>query len=234
MKHLIETAGLSGLTRVDYDRVILDSTTDDVIIRSGYSNGHPYVDLGLPSGTLWATMNVGATSESDYGDYFQWGSTTPDTNGPCDWATAPFNNGSSSYDSVYFKTVKDTVCPNGVLAKKYDAAAQIMGGEWRMPTPSNCSELVNNTKAEWVDDYNGSGVKGRKFTGPNGNSIFFPASGYRADSTFRYQGDNCSVWISMLADIRYPDYACNFSIGSSINPFFITRRFIAYPVRGVL
>lgn len=44
------------------------------------ANGHPYVDLGLPSGLKWATMNVGATTETDYGDYFQWGSTTPDTN----------------------------------------------------------------------------------------------------------------------------------------------------------
>ena len=99
MKHLIETENPSGLTRVDYDRIILDSSTDNVIVRSGFSNGHPYVDLGLPSGTLWATMNVGATSETDYGYFFQWGETEPhDANTPYDYLHYKYGNG--NYDAL--------------------------------------------------------------------------------------------------------------------------------------
>ena len=87
-----------------------------------------YVDLGLPSGLKWAKCNIGAKTETDYGDYFMWGSTTPNTADECTWEHTPFNNGDSYYNADAFKLMKDTVCPNGILAKEYDAAAQIMGG----------------------------------------------------------------------------------------------------------
>ena len=159
---------------------------------------YEYVDLGLPSGLKWAKCNVGATSETDYGDYFQWGSTTPNTADKCIWPNAPFNNGSSNYDETYFNSVKDTVCPNGVLAKEYDAASQIMGGDWRMPTKAEIQELLNETTKERFTNYNGTGVNGWKFTGSNGNSIFIPAAGYRSGSWFADQGDHGNVWSSSL------------------------------------
>ena len=106
---------------------------------------YEYVDLGLPSGLKWATMNIGAETETDYGDYFMWGSTTPNTASVGAWAICPFNNHNTDYDEEYFKSVKDTVCPNGILAKEYDAAAQIMGGDWRMPTKTEFRELIDNT-----------------------------------------------------------------------------------------
>ena len=113
-------------------------------------NGHEYVDLGLPSGTKWAKMNVGANSETDYGNYFMWGSTTPNTVNECTWANAPFNNGSNTFNETYFNSVKDTVCPNGVLAKDYDAAAANMGGDWHMPTKEQYIELFKETKNGFV------------------------------------------------------------------------------------
>ena len=82
---------------------------------------YEYVDLGLPSGLRWAKCNIGAETETDYGDYFIWGSTTPNTKTECSWKSAPFNGGSSHYNETYFNSVKDTVCPNGILAKEYDA-----------------------------------------------------------------------------------------------------------------
>ena len=133
-----------------------------------------YVDLGLPSGLKWAKCNVGAESETDYGDYFMWGSVTPNTADECTWAKAPFNNGDSYYNADAFNLVKDTVCPNGILTKEYDAASQVMGGDWRMPTKDELKELLDNTTNEWIQV---NGVNGRKFTGSNGNSIFIPAAG---------------------------------------------------------
>ena len=170
------------------------------VIYNNYNNIKQieYVDLGLPSGLKWAKCNVGATSETGYGDYFQWGSTTPNTADECNWAKAPFNGGASSYDEAYFNSVKDTVCPNGVLAKEYDAASQIMGSDWRMPTKDEIQELIDNTTKERFTNYNGTGVNGWKFTGSNGNSIFIPAAGCRSGSSFADQGDHGNVWSSSL------------------------------------
>ena len=165
----------------------------------GQSSGIEWVDLDLPSGTYWAKCNLGATSESDYGDYYMWGSTEPNNNTTCDWEHAPFNNGSSSYDSTYFDKVKNTVYPNDVLAKGYDAAYKATEGIARMPTVSEFQELIDNTNSVWVPNYNNSGINGRKFTSKtNGNSIFIPASGGRLGSSFRKQSSNGYVWSSLL------------------------------------
>ena len=133
-----------------------------------------YVDLGLPSGLKWAKCNIGAETETDYGDYFMWGSTTPNTADECTWEHTPFNDGNSYYNADAFKLMKNTVCPNGILAKEYDAATQIMGGGWRMPTKDELKELLDNTIKEWAQV---NGVNGYKFIGSNGNSIFIPAAG---------------------------------------------------------
>lgn len=190
MKHLIKTADSSSLAAVNYNRVILNTTTDNVTI------DYSYVDLGLPSGLKWATRNIGATSETDYGDYFMWGSTTPNTASQCNWANTPFNNGSSLIDEGYFNSVKGTVCPNGILAKEYDTATQIMGGDWRMPTRDDLQELLNNTNHVWVTINN---VNGWKFTSKtNGNSIFIPAAGYCSNGSEQYVGRYGNVWTSSL------------------------------------
>ena len=169
---------------------------------------YEYVDLGLPSRLKWAKCNVGAEKETDYGDYFMWGSITPDTNNVCDWSTAPFNNRSSSYNETYFNSVKDDVCPNGILAKKYDAAAQIMGGNWRMPTNADFRELYKNTTNRWVTI---NGVNGIKFTSKTDKSkyIFFPQSGNRSGSSFSSQNYNSRVWSSSVQSY-YFNYALHF------------------------
>ena len=228
MKHLIKTADSSSLAAVNYNKVILNTTTDNVTI------DYSYVDLGLPSGLKWATRNIGATSETDYGDYFMWGSTTPNTASQCNWSNAPFNNGSDSYNETYFNSVKDTVCPNGVLAKKYDTAAQIMGGDWRMPTSSDFSELKRNTTNEWVTDYNGSSMNGWKFISKtNGNSIFIPASGIRSESETGGRGSSGNYWTSLL-DSSYSYYGLGLNFTSNdIEPPYDQFRFIGMSVRGV-
>ena len=169
---------------------------------------YEYVDLGLPSGLKWAKCNIGATSETDYGAHFQWGDISgisgslvgkySDEN--YSWATAPFNGGNTSYNAGVFNSAKDTACPNGILAKEYDAAAQIMGGDWRMPTLTDFQELLNGTTNEWITDYNRTGVSGRKFTSKaNGNSIFIPAAGNCDDGLVDNVGSYGNVWGSSLS-----------------------------------
>ena len=201
-----QTAFDEAKSTLDRPNVSLVKENNNVyLLKKKNANGYSYVDLGLPSGTLWATMNVGATSETDYGNYFMWGSTTSNTASECTWSNAPFNNGSSSLNETYFNSVKDTVCPNRILAKEYDAATQIMGGDWRMPTSTEFQELVDNTTNQWVENYNGSGVNGMKFTSKTDTSkyIFIPASGSRSGSSFNGQGDYCEVWSSSLVTPAY-------------------------------
>ena len=195
-----------------------------------------YVDLGLS--VKWAKCNVGAKTETDYGVYFQWGETSgisetllgkySDEN--YSWATAPFNNGASDYDETYFNSVKDTVCPNGILAKEYDTATQIMGGNWRMPTQTEWQELLDNTTSEWTTI---NEVNGRKFTSKiNGNSIFIPAAGGCGDGSVNHVGDSGSVWSSShYASDPYRAWYLNFT-SYNCNKY-ASRHFNGLSVRGV-
>jgi len=119
-------------------------------------NGHEYVDLGLSSGTLWATMNVGASSETDYGNYYMYGM------------------GSKTYDSA------DTpyAGTEDPLDLSKDTARVVWGGSWHMPTREQMQELKDNTTYQWVTNYKGSGINGGTFTATNGAVLFIPAAGY--------------------------------------------------------
>ena len=195
---------------------------------------YEYVDLGLPSGLKWAKCNVGAETETDYGDYFMWGSTTPNTAEECNWTNAPFNNGSSYYDDTYFKSVKNTVYPNGILAKEYDAATQIMGDDWRMPTKAEIQELLDNTDYEWIEDYNGSGVKGMKFISKTDESkyIFIPAAGNYDDGSVYSVGNISYFWSSSLFT-SYANYAWYLGIDSVGCSMYYDYRYCGMSVRGV-
>lgn len=125
-------------------------------------NGHEYVDLGLPSGTKWATMNVGANSVTDYGNYYDYGKGA---------ATYQETSGTSKYDGI-----------ENPLALSADTAAQVWGGAWHMPTSAQCQELISNTYSVWEENYEGSGINGYLFIKGSGR-LFIPASGYY-DSNF--------------------------------------------------
>ena len=137
------------------------------------------IDLGLPSGTLWASCNVGATKPEEYGNYFAWGETQPKEN--YSWSTYKWCKGSSSTMTKYCN--KSSYGNNGFTDNKTeldfedDAAYVNWGSNWRMPSTEQIQELIDNCNWEWTTL---NGVYGRKATSKkNGKSIFLPAAGYR-------------------------------------------------------
>ena len=166
---------------------------------------HPHlIDLGLPSGTLWACCNVGADKPEDYGDYFAWGEVTPKSE--YNWGTYKWCNGSNSTLTKYC-THSDYgndgfVDNKTVLEAEDDAAHANWGGGWRMPTKAEFEELLANTTYEWTTQ---NGVNGRKFTSTNKGSIFLPA-GYRWNGELNGTGSRGDYWSSTL-DESDPDGA---------------------------
>ena len=193
-----------------------------------------FVDLGLPSGLKWAKCNLGATSETDYGNYYMWGSTEPNTADECNWANAPFNNGSDRFEKKYFNAYKsEWLDDNDNLKPEYDAAYKATDGAARMPTQDEIQELIDNTIKQWITDYNGSGVNGRKFISKtNGNSIFIPAAGFCYDGSVDGVGGNGYVWSSSL-DTSYPYVALNLFFDSDYCSIYSGYRFYGRSVRPV-
>ena len=165
---------------------------------NGTANGHEYVDLGLPSGTKWATCNVGATTPEEAGNCYAWGETEPKTT--YDWSTYKWCNGSYDTLTKYNTDAKyGTVDNKTVLDPEDDAARANWGGAWRMPTDEEWTELRKNCEWTWTSDYNGTGVAGRIVTSNiNGNSIFLPAAGGRFDDVLDVAGIYGYYWSSSL------------------------------------
>ena len=166
----IEIARQDSLRRAE---AYLDSL-EAVRAITGVHNGHEWVDLGLS--VLWATCNVGASSPSDYGNYYAWGETKT----------------KSSYTKENSKTYNVDM-PDISGEPKYDAATANWGEGWRMPTKEELDELVDKCGWQWTTQ---GGHNGYKVTGPNGNSIFLPAAGWRAGTSLDRTGGNGYYWSS--------------------------------------
>ena len=164
------------------------------------------VDLGLPSGLKWASFNLGASAPEDYGDYYAWGETEPKED--YSWSTYKWcMNGSDSQLTKY--CTNSSYGYNGftdnktVLTPEDDAAAVNWGGKWRMATMDEWNELKNKCTWTWTAQ---NGVNGRLVTGPNGNSIFLPAAGYRFGTSLGSAGSYGAYWSSSL-NTGYPYFA---------------------------
>ena len=158
---------------------------------SGTINGREYVDLDLPSGTLWATCNVGASEPEEYGYYFAWGETKPKST--YDWSTYFDKDNNGSTFKKYYKDGGLTE-----LQPADDAATANWGSGWRMPSSDQIKELCNSsyTTSEWTQL---NGVYGRKVTSKsNGNSIFLPAAGHRWYDELTNAGSYGIYWSSPL------------------------------------
>jgi len=159
-------------------------------------NGHEYVDLGLPSGTKWATCNVGANNPEEYGNYYAWGETR--------------TKGSYSYDNYRwgirnnYDYIKYGYADNlKTLEANDDAATTNWGHGWHMPTETELQELISNCTYQWTTQ---NDVKGMLFTGTNGNSIFLPAAGDRFDGELFDAGSGGYYWSGSLCSDT-TDYA---------------------------
>ena len=200
-------------------------------------DNHEWVDLGLPSGTLWATCNVGANAPEEYGDYFAWGETEPKDY--YDWNTykwCNFSNVTSSNDRMTKYCTDSNYGYNGFtdgkteLDPEDDAAYVNWGLSWCMPTKEQQDELREICTSEWTQI---NGVNGCMFTGPNGNTLFLPAEGYiwreslgDVGSVGRYLSRTLFSWYQDSAYILY------FNSGGDIMTTADSRR-IGFTVRPV-
>ena len=197
------TAGLAFASCQKDDNNSNGGSTNSGSTTGGDTENEEWVDLGLPSGLLWASCNVGATVPEEYGDYYAWGET--ETKSDFDWNTYMHCNG--DYDQLTKYCNSSSYGYNGftdnltTLDAMDDAAAQKLGSGARIPTRAEWQELINNTTAEWTQM---NGVNGRKFTASNGKSLFLPAAGYRGGSELDDAGSDGDYWSSsLIADGPY-------------------------------
>ena len=168
-------------------------------------NGHEWVDLGLPSGTLWATCNVGANNPEEYGDYFAWGEIEPKE--VYKWETYKYSK--DSYNTLTKYCHKSESGYNGFtdnlreLEPEDDAATANWGSDWQIPSPEQCRELINSSyiTTEWVMQ---NGINGCKITSKsNGKSIFLPATGDCYGNSPKKVGTHGYYWLRSN-DYDYP------------------------------
>lgn len=186
------------------------------------------IDLGLPSGTKWANMNVGASAPEDYGGYYAWGET--EEKDDYFWSTYKWCNGSYDTQTKYCTNSSyGTVDNKTVLDPQDDVAHVKWGGTWRMPTLDEQKELLNNCTWTWITQ---NGVNGYKVTGPNGNSIFLPAAGYRYGSEVYNRGSYGGYWSSSLGS-DYSDSAYHLDFNSGYHGWNDYGRYKGQSVRPV-
>ena len=189
-----------------------------------------WVDLGLPSGLLWADRNVGASSPENYGYYYAWGETAPKE--VYDWTTYKYGN---NYNALTKYCSNSDYGLNGftdnltTLEASDDAATVNIGGKARTPTKDEWQELINNTTPAWTTR---NGVNGRLLTAPNGKSIFLPAAGIRDGSSLYYAGEHGYYWSSTLGT-DYPGGAWDFGFVSGDQVVDYGNRDYGFSVRAV-
>ena len=192
---------------------------------------HEWVDLGLPSGTLWATCNVGANVPEEYGDYFAWGETEPKE--VYEWSTYKWCNGSDTTLTKYCTNsiwgYQDFTDGKVELDPEDDAAYVNWGPSWRMPTVEQLNELIDNCSWTWTAR---NGVYGRLFTGPNGNTLFLPAAGHLGNNMLRSANSDGLYWTRSLGNTG-AYYALALSFYSGGKQWWNIRRYCGLSVRAV-
>ena len=163
------------------------------VLYSGSIRGYKYIDLGLPSGLKWAVCNVGASSPEDYGDYYAWGETE---------TKSTYTSDNCSTCNLQMNDISGN--------SQYDVARKKWGSTWRIPTKSELEEIEDECTWTWTTQGDRNGYK---VTGPNGNSIFLPATGYFNGSSLYNVGERGDYWSSTPFDNG--GYASIFNFNSS-------------------
>lgn len=191
-------------------------------------NGHEYVDLGLPSGTLWATCNVGANSPEDYGDYFAWGETEPKEK-------YDFFNDYKYFDINVTKGFTKYTNSDGKteLVPEDDAAYIKWGNSWHIPSYEQIIELYENCSFKQTSM---NGVEGYIFiSNKNGKSIFFPYSGYYEGNQLKEANTVGYYWTRSLSRISTAgeDFAHTLYMSSSHTNMYVNHRYKGLAIRPV-
>ncbi len=192
-----------------------------------------FVDLGLPSGTLWADRNVGASSPEDYGDYFAWGETT--TKSTYEWLNYKYVKG--NHNDRFTKYCSKSDFGNRrytdrltTLESSDDAATANWGSNWCMPTRQQFQELKDNCTWTWTTR---NGKSGYEVKGKNGNSIFLPAADNIINTDLSDAGVFGYYWSSSLATDK-PSFArCLCFESDSVIPGSVFARRCGLSVRPV-
>ena len=209
------------------------STTDAAqTVTMTYEEQAGFVDLGLPSGKKWAIGNLVKDSqgnyaigeETDWGTYVSWGNIIGHNEGE------GYDFSSTNYDSTPGKQVAANIPSNDAA---HDIALATLGSPWHLPTKEDFQELYDNTDSEWVSDYNGTGVAGRKFMKKTDHSVyvFFPASGRYNGTTLENRGTNGIYWSASFY-VSTNAYDLNFN-SSVVNPQNNNYRYRGFTVRPV-
>lgn len=172
------------------------------------------IDLGLPSGTRWASWNIGANSPDEYGNYYAWGETET----------------KSRYSKVLYKyyissSMGYTDIGSDISGTQYDVARKLWGSNWRIPTVAEFRELINECVWTWEQSNEKNGYI---VTGPNGNSIFLPAAGYRIDSSHVFADGEGWYWSSELSSSNNGVFLHNSSTSVGID-----NRYLGLSIRPV-
>lgn len=188
-----------------------------------------WVDLGLPSGLLWAKCNLGATAPEKFGDYYAWGETMPKN----EYSMATYsyyNQEGENYALNKYNTQESEghVDSLTVLEAADDAATSLLGDGARIPTAAEWQELLDNTTAEWTTR---NGVQGYQLTAANGNSIFLPAAGWM-DGDSHLDKNTGNYWSSSLETLL-PNNAHILNFGSTGLRVSNYERFHGTPIRPV-
>lgn len=192
---------------------------------------HEYVDLDLPSGTLWAAMNIGAGSIEDEGDYFSWGEIVPKR--LYGLSNYKYGEGIEDDEESFVPTKYNDNPKYPVVDSLYtllpedDAAFVVWGKEWRMPTMEDFAELLENCKWKWKRI---NGKYGYKVKSKNGNWIFLPTAGFKYDDLdYTY---NSFYWTSTLRE-KNSQFALTFDFNPKIIEFKGAFRAEGHPIRPI-
>jgi uncharacterized protein (TIGR02145 family) len=203
------------------------------ITKKMLNNQYEFVDLDLPSGTLWAKCNVGAKEEHEYGGYFAWGETETKDTYNCN--TYKFSiEQNVKYDAQQSNMSKYNYKDNiKNLQLEDDVANVVMGGDWHIPTYKQFNELLK-LKNVWVENYNNTGINGRLFTGKNGNTLFLPGAGYIRDNK-KYDENTRGLYHCTMVNYHYAHQIYNLFISRvSKNLNKDGYRYYGESVRGVM
>lgn len=211
-----------------------DESNDSASSNSNNETAGDWVDLGLPSGLLWASRNIGASQPTADGQHFAWGETQSKT--VYSWETYAYGY---SYSELTKYCNNEYFGYNGytdgltTLQPSDDAATANWGNGARTPTMEEIKELCDNCTSEWVTL---NGAKGRKFTGTNGNSIFIPAAGYLEGDGSNNAGSMGFYWSATLRTDGYPNTAWQLEINQGTARATNStgyHRYYGLPVRAV-